>query len=227
MRLEITNLTKRYKQQEALKEMSLVVLEGQCVGVLGDNGSGKSTLISIVAGMQQADSGSVRLDGKAISKEMRKYIAYVPQAPILLEDLSVQDNIKLWKSVYEDRVKEDNYIELSNILDIDSVLKKRVSALSGGMKKRVSVLIALMHEPKFLLMDEAFAALDAKTIESLVAYLSKHADMGIIYSSHNIEEILRLCDRVYILKEGRLVYETDIDASQAKESQIELLYKYF
>ena len=207
--------------------MSLVVLEGQCVGVLGDNGSGKSTLISIVAGMQQADSGSVRLDGKAISKEMRKYIAYVPQAPILLEDLSVQDNIKLWKSVYEDRIKEDNYIELSNILDIDSVLKKRVSALSGGMKKRVSVLIALMHEPKFLLMDEAFAALDAKTIESLVAYLSKHADMGIIYSSHNIEEILRLCDRVYILKEGRLVYETDIDASQAKESQIELLYKYF
>ena len=227
MRIEITNLTRKFKGQEALIDVSLIIEKGQCVGILGDNGSGKSTLISIVAGMQKADSGRLTIDGKIISKEERKRIGYVPQEPILLEDLSVSDNIKLWKSVYGIKINMDKYSEISTILDIKAMLKKRVSELSGGMKKRVSLLIVLMNEPDFLLMDEAFAALDAKTIESLIIYLNNHTQMGIMYSSHNIEEILRLCDKAYVLKEGRLVYETDIDSAKSKETQIELLYKYF
>lgn len=211
--LQAIGITKLYKNNTVLSNVSIFVRSGQCLGILGDNGSGKSTLMSIITSMTTATKGDVLLDGKKITKEDRLSIGYVPQDAILVEDLSVRDNLKLWASVYK---LKDFKAVISNIpefLGIDEFLHKKVSTLSGGMKKKVAIAIALMNNPRFIILDEAFASLDAKTIVSMISYLKSLENVGIIYSSHNLQEITQLCQRVVVLKKGVITY-TSPEASQ-------------
>ncbi len=225
MSLDGVNLRKKHGERWVLDGVSISIAPGECVGVLGDNGSGKSTLMSIMAGMQSANEGSVVLEGAPVTKSTQRKIGYVPQMPILVEDLTVRDNLALWQSIYHLDPKRGVLDGIPECLNLGSMLLKQVSTLSGGMKKKVSIAIALMHQPQYLIMDEAFAALDAKTVESMVSYLREN-DMGIVYSSHNIGEIAALCHRVVVLHRGEVAFESP-KIHHFDQSDIDTLYRYF
>lgn len=179
--------------QPVLKGITMQVNYGEVIGIAGENGSGKSTLLSIIAGLLLPDLGQVTVEGK---------IGYVPQETALFDNLSIKDNLRFWASAYGVSLKEAEAFTLG--LD----LKKKVRYLSGGMKKRLSIALAGLHRPDWLIMDEPSAALDiafkgelAKMIEE-----AKTQARGVIFTSHQPDE-LHWCDRIYILREGVFVYE--------------------
>ncbi len=225
MSLDGLNLIKKYDARCILNSVSISIAPGECVGVLGDNGSGKSTLMSILAGMQPQSGGTVTLEGAPITKSSRRHMGYVPQTPILVEDLTVRDNLALWQSIYHLDPKLGVLDGVPDCLELGPMLLKQVSTLSGGMKKKVSIAIALMHQPQYLILDEAFAALDAKTVTAMVTHL-RQSQMGIVYSSHNISEIAALCHRVVVLHRGEVAHQSP-PIPHFDQEAIDSLYRYF
>lgn len=220
--LECQNITKSFNKKLFLDNISISVKSGECLGLLGDNGSGKSTIMSTFAGMLSPDSGEILYNGNKITKNDRMKIGYVPQNPILVEYLSVIDNLKLWKSVYG----IDTYENIPEFLNLKEMENKKISSLSGGMKKKVCLGIALMNEPDFIIFDEAFAAVDQTTINQMINYLKTKKHIGVLYSSHNIFEITELCDRVLVLKSGKIEYYTN-EKIRLDDNQIKFLYSKF
>ncbi|MBP3886902.1 MAG: ABC transporter ATP-binding protein [Cellulosilyticum sp.] len=207
--LKIEGITKCYGKKEILKGIDIEINEGQCVGIIGPNGSGKSTLLSIIVGILKADSGSVTLDGQ---------IGYVPQDNALMEELTVKDNLEYWCVAYNKNLKqvleEETYIKA---LGICEMLGQKVKKLSGGMKKRVNIAIALINHPKYIILDEPCSALDIIYKNEVIDYLLSLKEMGktILYTSHSGDEIERLCDKICILKEGNILREETIPSLRA------------
>ncbi len=198
--LQCKSLCKVYNDKLTLKDISFEIGKGDIIGILGENGSGKSTLMSIIAGVQNATSGEILVDKKAITRENRLKIGYVPQEPVFLENITALDNIKLWQGIYG----IDNYANIPDFLEIQSFSHKKIFALSGGMKKKVAIAISLMNNPEFLILDEAFSALDAKTVNYLIDYLLNRKDIGILFSGHSKHETQQLCNKTLALNNGRL-----------------------
>lgn len=207
MGLQATQLTKIHGGKTVLQSVSIQLEPGECLGILGDNGSGKSTLLSILAGMQAPSQGAILLDDSPITKVTQRRIGYVPQTPILIDDLTVRDNLALWQSIYRMDTKRGVLHSVPACLGLDFLLNKKCATLSGGMAKKVAIAIAVMHSPDYLILDEAFAALDAKAVTGMVDFL-KFNSMGIIYSSHNIQEIATLCSRVTVLRQGEISHQS-------------------
>ncbi len=215
MKIEIRNIKKRYKAKEVLKDINLTVESGKCIGVLGANGTGKSTLLSILAGIQSADSGEFNFDGNNLfkyTKQRATLIGYVPQGTPLIEELSAKDNLLLWYK------KADMEKELENgvlkMLGINEFLKVPVSKMSGGMKKRLSIGCAIYNNPPVLLLDEPMAALDLACKQNISDYILRHKENGgiVLLATHDVLE-LNLCDEWYIIKNGKLTpfeYSGDI-----------------
>lgn len=207
MEITIENIQKSYRGKEVLRGIDLKARNGMCIGILGSNGSGKSTLLSILAGVQKADMGAFLCDGKNLLLDHRlrsALVGYVPQGTPLIEELSAWDNLLLWYS------KEDLLKELDNgilkLLGIQEFLRKRVSKLSGGMKKRLSIGCAVANRPPILLLDEPTAALDLSCKENIAAYLLQYKRSGgiLLLTTHDVME-LSLCDQWFIIKDGVLV----------------------
>ncbi len=204
MTIEIKGIRKKYGKKEVLKGIDLTITSGKCVGILGGNGCGKSTLLSILAGIQDADSGSFLYEGKDLfsyTKQRSQLVGYIPQGTPLIEELSAKDNLSLW---YD---KEAMNKELQNgvlkMLGIDEFLNVSVSKMSGGMKKRLSIGCAVANRPPILLMDEAMAALDISCKQKVFDYIRKHKQDGgiVVLVTHDVME-LELCDQWYIIKDG-------------------------
>lgn len=207
--LKVSGICKSYGKEQILREAGFEAGPGACVGILGVNGCGKTTLLSILAGAQRADRGSILFDGREAvghPEVFEQMAAYVPQENPLMEELSVRDNLRLWyrgdKRAMETDLKEGP----AAMLGVDQMLKKRAGALSGGMKKRLSIACALSGHGSVLIMDEPGAALDLECKEEIRRYLKHHMAQGgmVILTSHELEE-LALCTEMYVLKEGRLV----------------------
>lgn len=219
----VDGIEKRYGRHQCLDGASFSCEKGKCIGIVGVNGSGKSTLLSTIAGIHKADRGSVYIDGTDILKNKKfigKYIGYVPQENPLIEDLTVLDNIKLWycDSVYDmKRELEEGFLKM---LGIDLFKDKLVGKLSGGMKKRVSVGIAMHNAPKILLLDEMGAALDMEAKKDIKDYLKSYLKSGgiVVLVSHDEYE-LDMCDEIYVMNNGKL---REIDRSLRGD---ELLYE--
>lgn len=211
--IEINNLSGYYGKKRILNYISFQAETGTCVGILGQNGSGKSTMLSVLAGTLPGGSGEFLYDGTDLFKDRRRHAAcvgYVPQGTPLIEELSAMDNLRLW---YRSRaeIMEDLENGLLAILGIPEFLKTRVSHMSGGMKKRLSIGCAAAHRPKILLLDEPSAALDLICKERIANYLREFKKQGgtILLTTHDIQEI-PLCDSLFILKQGCLLpYEYD------------------
>lgn len=210
--LKVENIKKSYGRHEVLKGAGLICRAGQCIGIAGVNGSGKSTLLSVIAGIQKPDEGTVTAYGVDLQKN-RSYISrcigYVPQENPLIEDLSVMDNLKLWycDSPWDLRTElESGFLKK---LGINEYHKKTVKKLSGGMKKRVSIAIAVHNKPGILLLDEPGASLDLLAKKTIRDYLKWYISTGgtVIIVTHDNEE-LDMCDTLYVVSEGRL-RETD------------------
>lgn len=207
--IEIRNFTKKYGKHTVLDNISLKINNGECIGIVGSNGSGKTTLLSIISGLNKANSGEILYDGKIISNSSRmiaKYISYVPQENPLINELSAYDNLLLWYKGKKNELKNELDTGILHTLGIDEFTHKTVSKLSGGMKKRLSIGIALLEKPQLLIMDEPSAALDLSAkfqIKEYMKYYTKKENGSILVVSHDHNE-LSVCDKLYLLKEGKL-----------------------
>lgn len=210
--IEINSIQKRYKKKMVLQDISFAMEEGSCVGILGCNGCGKSTLLSILAGVQKGDAGEFLWQGKNLLQDTNlraQAVGYVPQGSPLLEELTAWDNLLLWYD--RASLKKELSDGVLAMLGITEFIKVPVRKMSGGMKKRLSIGCSIARQPSVLLLDEATAALDLICKERIYNYLKDFKTHGgsILLTTHDVQE-LELCDRWYILKEGRLMpYDYD------------------
>ncbi len=202
--LSVSNLHKKYSKDFSLCDISFSLSSSDKLALLGDNGSGKSTLLSILSGMNKFDGGEILFMGKPLDKNAKKAIGYVPQEPILFEELSVKDNLSLFSAVYGIKSHKELLSLIPEFLQIEEILKKKVTRLSGGMRKKVSIAIALMAKPRLLILDEPFSALDAKTIANMNDFLKNSHDISLIYSSHDVLEVSKICNRSMTLQNGKI-----------------------
>ena len=206
MNIQLKDIHKKYGAKQVLQGVDLSVDSGECVGILGSNGCGKSTLLSILAGIQPADRGNFLIDGNDLfqyPRQRSRLVGYVPQGTPLIEELTAYDNLLLWYKKSE--LKKGLVDGLLGMLGIESFLKMPVSKLSGGMKKRLSIGCAISGRPPVLLLDEPMAALDLACKQDISQYIKTHKAKGgiVLMATHDVLE-LKLCDKWYIMKNGRL-----------------------
>lgn len=205
--IEINKLTKSYGKSRGIVDVSFYVEEGEIFGFIGPNGAGKSTTIRTLLSLIYPTSGSATIFGKDIIQhgpEIKKEIGYLPSEVFYYDNMKVIDLLKYSASFYKkdcsNRIKE-----LAKILELD--LTKKIDDLSLGNKKKVGIVQGLLHEPKLIILDEPTSGLDPLMQQKFFELLEKENKKGatILFSSHILSEVQRLCDRVAIIKEGRIV----------------------
>lgn len=214
--ITVTDVTSSYGKRRILKGVSFTARKGECIGIVGANGCGKSTLLSVLAGTLKPRAGAVIYDGRTAwgctaagrmhgdLEIIRGMTGYVPQENPLIPELSVYDNLRLW---YPDKHKLQQELAQGflSLLGIGEFVSKQVSKLSGGMKKRVSIGIAMAGIPPILLLDEPSAALDLICKEDIRVYLQTYLERkGTVVITTHEESELSLCDKIYVMKNGVL-----------------------
>lgn len=194
--LQVQGLCKSYDGNPVLAPVSFCLPGGACLGITGENGSGKSTLLRLLAQIETPDSGTVIYREKPVLGDrgfLRTRLGYVPQHTALMEELTVARQLMLWRSAcgLEGGISE----EIMALMGLEPMLKKRIRTLSGGMKRRVSIAMALQSQPEILVMDEATSGLDREYCEALLSWLEGFLSRGgrVIWCSHHKEELQRLC----------------------------------
>ncbi|MEK3781032.1 ABC transporter ATP-binding protein [Paenibacillus sp. FSL R5-0810] len=211
--LETVELRKVFKGKTAVEEVSLYLKEGESVGLIGPNGAGKSTTISMISSLLKPTAGDVRLNGQSVIKhpqQLRKVLGVVPQEIALYEELSSYENVKFFGKVYGLKGKELE-LKIQELLDMVGLRdrqKELIRTYSGGMKRRINIAVALMHDPKIVIMDEPTVGIDPQSrnhILDTVRHLSREKGTTVLYTSHYMEEVEQLCSRMYIMDHGRII----------------------
>jgi len=226
--IETAALTKRYGDLEAVRQLDLRVASGHITGFLGRNGAGKSTTIKMLLGMSRPTSGSGRLLGLAIddvreSREARRHVAYVAEDKQTYAYMTVAQMIAFTRSFYDDWRPE---VEARLLKQYDLPLRRRVKALSKGMRTKLALLLALARRPKLLILDEPSEGLDPVSIEELLQSLVGAAADGttVFFSSHQIAEVERVADRVCVIDHGRLVVDASLDEIRRDFRRLEFAF---
>ena len=207
--IEIANLSKQYGKILALDHLDLIVPNGMIYGIVGSNGAGKSTLIKALVGSLRPTSGTAKVLGLDPLKErweLRKQIGYMPQSPALYDDLTSRENILFFGKAQSVNELEKRADEIISFTELSSRANDKVGTFSGGMKKRVSLCCAMVHNPKILFLDEPTAAIDPHLKILLWRLFRKLSQSGvtIFLSTHQMDEVL-LCDKVTILSNGEIL----------------------
>ena len=211
--LEIKNLTKSYDgKKNAVDDLSLTINDGEIFGFIGHNGAGKTTTIKCAVGILAFDKGEILIDGKSIKTdpiECKKLIAYIPDNPDLYEQLSAIQYLNFISDIYEiDKEERSERIKkYADIFKLSSNLGDLISSYSHGMKQKLALISAFIREPKLLILDEPFVGLDPKAsfdVKELMHELCKKGS-SIFFSTHVLEVAEKLCDKVAIIKDGKLV----------------------
>jgi lipopolysaccharide export system ATP-binding protein len=214
--LQANNIVKNYGKRKVLKGVTLKANTGEVLGLLGPNGAGKTTLFYAITGLILPDAGNILLDDVDITalpmyKRARLGIGYLPQEPSIFRKMSVEDNVlAILETLPISRQKmRENLDTLLEKLGIDHLRKAKSYSLSGGERRRVEICRALTLLPSFLLLDEPFAGIDPITIADLQRIIMqlKAQGIGIIITDHNVRDTLRVCDRAYIINEGKILEE--------------------
>lgn len=209
--IEIKNISKKFDGKIVLDNISFDVDEGDIFGLIGPNGAGKSTLINILTGLLDANSGSITIGGFDVKKEALKakeFLGLVPQELALLESISAYDNLEFFGSLYGLKGKELKN-RISNALDFTGLTEKKkekVKKFSGGMKRRLNLAAAIMHEPKILILDEPTVGIDPQSrnhIFEFIKNVNREKNTTILYTSHYMEEVEYLCNNIFIIDEGK------------------------
>ncbi len=215
--LEVSELSKQFHERRAVINLSFTIGAGEIYGLLGPNGAGKTTTIGLVADIVPPSSGSVRILGHPTSSEserVRQDVGLVPQSLSLYPSLTAEENLRFFGLVYGMEGKElDGRVE--SLLELTGLVQRRadpVSVFSGGMKRRLNLACGLVHRPKLLLLDEPTVGVDPQSRERIFKAVEELASegMAVVYTTHYMEEAERLCRRVAILDEGRLVAEGSV-----------------
>lgn len=210
--LEVKNIYKSYDGKNVLSNVSMQINKGERFGLIGPNGAGKTTLIDIITGLIKADEGEVFLDGMSIKNnvlKIREKLGLVPQDIALLEDLNAYSNLEYFGGMYglSGKKLKAKIEELLEVTGLTESAKKKVKTYSGGMKRRLNIAAALLHDPEFLILDEPTVGVDPQSRKYIFDFLKSLNERGttILYISHYMEEIEALCDRLYVLDLGREV----------------------
>lgn len=205
--IELNHLTKFYGKARGIEDVSFHVEEGEIFGFIGPNGAGKSTTIRTLLSLLSPSNGSAKIFGKDITQygpEIKKEIGYVPSEVFYYDNMKVIDLLKYSASFYKKDCSK-RMKELAEILDLD--LQKKIDDLSFGNRKKVGIVQGLLHEPKLIILDEPTGGLDPLMQQKFFELLEEEKKKGatILYSSHVLGEVQRLCDRVAIIKEGKII----------------------
>jgi ABC-2 type transport system ATP-binding protein len=210
--LTTINLTKHYGSIAALDGVSLELAPGEIFGLLGPNGAGKTTLMSLVAGLRQMDGGEILFDGKKLHPgriEERAELGFVPQALALYEELSGEENLRLFGRLYglSGSVLRERVEEGLCRVQLQDRRRDQVKTYSGGMQRRLNIIAAVLHRPRLLLCDEPTVGVDPQSRNAIFELLNKLNAEGttIVYSTHYMEEATRLCSRIGIIDHGKLL----------------------
>ena len=210
--LHIEHLTKIYGDKKAVDDLTLHIAPGEIYGFIGHNGAGKTTTIKSCCGILQFDHGEIAVDGVSLKRdpiECKRRLAYIPDNPDLYEFLSGIRYLNFIADVYgvsaSDRAARIR--RYGDLLELTGDLAQPVSAYSHGMKQKLAIIAAWLHDPRLIIMDEPFVGLDPKASHTLKVMMREHCDRGgaIFFSTHVLEVAEKLCDRVAIIKSGRLV----------------------
>ncbi|MCM1647065.1 ABC transporter ATP-binding protein [Thomasclavelia ramosa] len=210
--LKIENLTKIYGQKKAVDNLSLEIENGHIYGFIGHNGAGKTTTLKSIAGIMEFDQGNIYIDNKSIKEEplaCKKVMAYIPDNPDLYEYLTGIKYLNFIADVYgvSQAERTDRIKKYGDMFELTDSLGEPISAYSHGMKQKLAVISALIHEPKLIIMDEPFVGLDPKASHLLKGLMRDLCDRGgaIFFSTHVLEVAEKLCDKIAIIKAGKLV----------------------
>ncbi len=216
--LDIKNLIKRYGNFTAVDILSLKVNKGEVYGFIGHNGAGKSTTIRAVVGALDFEGGDILIDGISIKEkpvECKKQIAYVPDNPDIYEHLTGIQYLNFVADIYGVNTKDKNerIKKYSSLFELETNLGDLISSYSHGMKQKLVLISALVHNPKLLILDEPFVGLDPVASHKLKDLMREICANGgsIFFSSHVLEVVEKLCDRIGIIKNGKLVKEGSVD----------------
>jgi ABC-2 type transport system ATP-binding protein len=234
--LVLKEVSKHYKKVLAVDGISFEVKKGEIFGLIGANGAGKSTTISMIATMLKPDKGDILFQGKSIVKNpnlIRPSLGLVPQDIALYLNLSGLDNLLFWGKAYHipSKLLRTRISEVCEIIGFtESVLKQRAETYSGGMKRRLNLGAALLHNPQIVILDEPTVGIDMITRNQILNSVKKLSNMGttIIYTSHYLDEIERLCDTICILDKGKIIAngnKSDLLKSGKSQNLEELYYE--
>lgn len=208
--IETTGLTKFYGKARGIADVNMTVEEGEIFGFIGPNGAGKSTTIRLLLGLIHSTSGSAKIFGKDITEfgsEIRNDVGYLPSEVFYYDNMKVMDLLRYSASFYDKdkKVTERRIKELAEILNL--ALNKKIEDLSYGNRKKVGIVQGLLHEPKLIILDEPTGGLDPLMQQKFFDLLKAENKRGatILFSSHNLTEVQKMCDRVAIIKEGELI----------------------
>ena len=210
--LNIEHLTKTYGEKKAVDDLSLHIRPGEIFGFIGHNGAGKSTTLKCAVGILQFDSGTIAVNGMDIREEpvrCKQTLAYIPDNPDLYDFMSGIKYLDFIADVFgvSSAERQAKIREYADLFELTADLSQPISAYSHGMKQKLALISAWMHAPKLIVMDEPFVGLDPKSSHLLKEMMRRHCDMGgaIFFSTHVLEVAEKLCDKVAIIKQGKLV----------------------
>jgi ABC-2 type transport system ATP-binding protein len=214
----IRSLTKRFPAVTALDNVSLDVRPGEFFGLLGPNGAGKSTLMNLLVGYLDPDAGEILLDGTPVSRDsldVRRRVGLVPQSLALYDDISAETNLEIFGSFYaiERGTLKERIGERLHSVQLYDRRKDRVATFSGGMKRRLNLVAGLLHDPPILLCDEPTVGVDPQSRNAIFDYLERLNNEGktIVYTTHYMEEVERLCSRIAIIDAGKVIAGGTLD----------------
>jgi lipopolysaccharide export system ATP-binding protein len=221
-RLEVSGLQKTYGARQVVKDVHLAVGSGEVVGLLGPNGAGKTTSFYMIVGLVRADAGRILIDAQRVDhfpihRRARMGLSYLPQEASIFRKLTVEENIRaVLELQQDDRGRPLSAPAIDRLLDgllrelsIEKLRASPAPALSGGERRRVEIARALATQPRFILLDEPFAGVDpiaVLEIQRIIGFL-KARGIGVLITDHNVRETLGICDRAYIISEGRVLAE--------------------
>lgn len=225
--LAANQLVKTFNHRNVVNGVTMHVNTGEIVGLLGPNGAGKTTSFYMMVGLIKADSGSITLDSRDITHHPMHLraqlgVGYLPQEPSVFRKLSVADNLRAVLQIRPDLTHGQIELVIEELLQEFHILhlrEQKALSLSGGERRRVEIARALATNPHFILLDEPFAGVDPISVDDIKKIIEhlKYRGIGILITEHNVRETLGICDRAYILNEGRVIAEGGADAIVANE----------
>ena len=224
--LTIEHLTKSYGGNvKAVDDLPITVLPGVIYGFIGHNGAGKTTTLRAVAGILSFDSGKILIDGRSIAEEpiaCKREMAYIPDNPDLYDHLTGIQYLNFVADIYgvSERDRDERIKTYADAFEMTPRLNDLIGSCSHGMKQKIAVISALIHRPKLLLLDEPFVGLDPKAAHTLKGFMKELCESGsaIFFSTHVLEVAEKLCNKIAIIKDGRLIAAGDMEKVKGDES---------
>lgn len=223
--LQIEGLTKKYGEKTAVDALSLHIAPGEVYGFIGHNGAGKTTTLKCVVGILRPDAGKIAIDGISFADdplECKRRIAYIPDNPDLYEYMSGMRYLNFVADVFGvgAKARAERIEKYAAVFGMEKDLSEAIAAYSHGMKQKLSVIAAWMHAPRLIIMDEPFVGLDPKAAHELKQMMRAHCDAGgaIFFSTHVLEVAEKLCDKVAIIKEGKLIRSGTMEQVKGDDS---------